>query len=233
MAILGEPTANAIGLSNLGVHWARLSTRGTMAHTQHASTASNAIERMLEVIPALHEWCASYRQRHEYEGIHPSCDITAIDGGLPWRLSRTPVACSVFLCVRSIPTTSVDLIRSELEVLVAEFGERQPPIELNLEIYLSHPGTAIDADEPVVRALHKNHRVVFGVDPVYRPRTAYMDSTPLNLLGIPTVVYGPSGRVNDASRGYGWSPEQGEHIALQDLRLGTEVVARSVVDLCG
>jgi acetylornithine deacetylase len=232
MCILGEPTANTIGLSNLGVNWVRMTTRGTMAHTQHASTAKNAIYAMQAVLAELRSWCEDYRERNQFRGIKPACDVTAIDGGLPWRASRTPISCSAFVCIRTTPAVTTDKVRRELESFALDLRRRDPSLELEIDFYVTHPATEISADEPVVRALHRHHAAVFGSEPEYRPRTAYMDSSPLNLNGIPTVVYGASGRVNDEDGEYGWAPNQGEHTNLEDLRLGTEVVARTVVELC-
>jgi acetylornithine deacetylase len=232
MCILGEPTANTIGLSNLGVNWIRLSTKGTMAHTQHAETATNAIYQMQKVIDGLRPWMEDYRRRHAYDGIEPACDITAIEGGWPWRVSRTPVFCDLFLCVRTTPGTRTNTVRRELQEVLRGLKAQDPSLDVGMEFYVSHQPTEISADEPVVQALHANHKHITGNDPEYRRRTAYMDSSALNSHGIPTVVYGPSGRLNLKAGGRGWSPEEGEHILLGDLMVGTEVVAGAVVDLC-
>jgi acetylornithine deacetylase/succinyl-diaminopimelate desuccinylase-like protein len=231
MCILGEPTANTIGLSNLGVNWVQLTTTGTMAHTQHADKATNAIYAMQRVIAELRRWCAEYRQRHAFRGIRPSCDITAIEGGLPWRVSRTPTSCSIFACIRMPPGTTTEDVRRELDAFASRLRRDDPELQVEVDFYVTHPATEISAQEPVVQAIHRNHLAVFGSEPEYRPRTAYMDSSPLNLRGIPTVIYGASGRVNDESNAYGWAPDQGEHTNLDDLRLSTEVVARAVVEL--
>jgi hypothetical protein len=59
-----------------------------------------------------------------------------------------------------------------------------------------------------------------------------MDSSSLIAHGIPTVVYGPSGRLNQPDAPTGWSPAEGEHLYLPDLHQSTRVVAGAVVDLC-
>lgn len=232
MCILGEPSSNTIGLSNLGVNWVRISTTGTMAHTQHAETAVNAIYQAEKIIEKLKPWMAEYREKYALDGIKPACDITAINGGWPWRVSRTPVFCDIFLCVRTTPGTRTNTVKRELDELIRELQTEEPRIDVDVEFYVSHQPTEISKDEPVVRALHENHSEVIGSEPEYRRRTAYMDSSALNSHGIPTVVYGPSGRVNTNGDQRGWSPEQGEHIYLDDLIQGTKVVSGTVVDVC-
>lgn len=232
MCILGEPSTNAIGISNLGVNWVRLGTKGTMAHTQHAATATNAIYQMQKVMDRLTSWREEYRERHTYDGVKPACDITAINGGWPWRVSRTPVFCDLFLCIRTTPGMRTTTVRREIDELVRELEAADSSLKIEVEFYVSHQATEISADEPVVRAVHENHRLVTGEEPEYRRRTAYMDSSNLNEHGIPTVVYGPSGRTNTTSSQRGWSPEEGEHIYLPDLAAGTRVVAGAVFDLC-
>ena len=232
MCILGEPTANTVGLSNLGVNWVRLSTSGTMAHTQHAETAVNAIYQMLKVIRRLEEWMPQYRDRYALDGIKPACDITAVQGGWPWRVSRTPVYCDIFLCIRTTPGVRTTTVMRELDEVVRELEEDDPSLDISTEFYVSHQASEIAADEPVVQAVHRNHEAIVGEEPEYRRRTAYMDSSALNAHGIPTVVYGPSGRLNTGVDDRGWSPQQGEHINLEDLAQGTRVVAAATVDIC-
>lgn len=232
MCILGEPTANTIGLSNMGVNWVRLSTRGTMAHTQHADTAQNAIYQMEKILDRLRTWREEYRDRHVYDGIRPACDVTAINGGWPWRVSRTAVSCDLFLCIRTTPGMRTTTVRQEVDELVRELEAGHPTLRISTEFYATHQATEIAADEPVVQALDRNHREVTGHAPEYRRRTAYMDSSALVAHGIPTVVYGPSGRLNTHGADKGWSPEEGEHLYLPDLHAGTRVVAATVLDLC-
>jgi len=232
MCILGEPTTNTIGLSNLGVNWVRLGTKGTMAHTQHAETAVNAIYQMQKVMDRLTSWREEYRDRHALDGMRPACDITAIEGGWPWRVSRTPVFCNLFLCIRTTPGMRTTTVKREVDGLVRELEAADETLKIEVEFYVSHQPTEISRDEPVVQALHRNYVAVAGEEPIYRRRTAYMDSSALNEHGIPTVVFGPSGRTNQSGAQKGWSPGEGEHLYLPDLSFGTKVVAGAVVDLC-
>lgn len=232
MCILGEPSTNTIGLSNLGVNWVRLGTKGTMAHTQHAETATNAIYQMHKVMDRIRSWRAEYRERHAYDGVRPACDITAVNGGWPWRVSRTPVFCDLFLCIRTTPGMRTTTVRREVDELVRDLEASDPSLKIEVEFYVSHQPSEISADEPVVRAIHENHVAITESEPEYRRRTAYMDSSSLIEHGIPTVVYGASGRTNNSESQRGWSPEEGEHIYLPDLAVGTKVVAGAVVDLC-
>lgn len=232
MCILGEPTTNTIGLSNLGVNWVRLGTKGTMAHTQHAETAVNAIYQMQKVMDRITTWRNEYRERHAYEGVRPACDITAIEGGWPWRVSRTPVFCNLFLCIRTTPGMRTTTVKREVDELARELEATDPSLQVEVEFYVSHQATEISSEEPVVQAVHRSYVEVTGSEPEYRRRTAYMDSSALNEHGIPTVVFGASGRTNQSGAQRGWSPQEGEHIYLPDLAVGTKAVAGAVVDLC-
>lgn len=232
LCILGEPTTNTIGLSNMGVNWVRLRTTGTMAHTQAADKATNAITQMRKVMAALDEWMPRYRESHIYEGIKPACDITAIEGGWPYRVSRVPVVCELFLCIRTPPGVTTTSIKRELRALLSDLSASDASLDVDLEFIVTHEGRAIERDLPVVRSLHAAHVKIHGEDPEYRARGAYMDSSQLIAHGIPTVVYGPSGRIRGGDRRSGWSPSEGEHTYLPDLVSGTKVVAATVVDVC-
>lgn len=232
MCILGEPTSNTIGLSNLGVNWVRIRTRGTMAHTQHAETAVNAIDQMERVMAVVREWGSAYRERARYGDLRPACDITAIEGGWPWRVSRTPVACDLFVCIRTPPGVTSAAVRRDLRGALATLAADPNPVETEIDFYVTHQAATIDRAEPVAVALHDAHAAVVGRAPEYRPRGAYMDSSLLIAHGIPTVVYGGSGRVRSDGRQRGWSPSEGEHTYLPDVVQNASVVTHAVVQLC-
>ncbi|MCU1440653.1 MAG: acetylornithine deacetylase [Rhodoglobus sp.] len=229
--ILGEPTANTVGLSNMGVLWVRLQTTGTMAHTQAAGRAENAIDKMRRVLDKLDPWLKEHPARYEYKGVRPSADVTAIEGGWPYRAGRTPVVCEAFACIRTPPgVRSIDIYR-ELRELVTSFGDADSTLEVDVHMYVSHDGGEIAPEEPMVQALAAAHEQITGEPPAFVPRGAYMDSSTLIAHGIPTVVYGASGRVRgtaDEGVGADWNPEEGEHTYLPDLITGTEVVLETV-----
>lgn len=232
MCILGEPTTNTIGLSNMGVSWVRLSVTGTMAHTQAADTAINAIQQMRKVMAALDDWIPWYRDKYAFDGVRPACDITAIEGGWPYRASRIPVRCEAFLCIRTPPGVTPIALKRELRTFIDELNQADESLDVSLEFYVTHEGREIDRGHPLVQSLHAAHASVNGSPPEYRRRGAYMDSSQLIAHGIPTVVYGPSGRVRTKGKQAGWSPSEGEHLYLPDLLAGTRVVAKVVADIC-
>lgn len=231
--ILGEPTANTIGLSNMGVVWARLRTEGTMAHTQSADRAENAITKMRIVLTHLEEWMAEHRVRREYKGVQPAADVTAIEGGWPYRASRTPVFCEAYLCVRIPPGVRPIEIYRELQEQANGLANGEPGIDVDVDLYVTQEGAEIEPDEPVVDQLVQAHRDVVGEEPAFVPRGAFMDSSTLVAHGIPTVVYGASGRVRGSDRARAdWNPAEGEHTYLPDLVQSTQVVLETVRRLC-
>ncbi len=232
LCILGEPTTNTIGISNMGVSWVRLAVTGTMAHTQAADTAVNAIQQMRKVLAALDDWIPRYRDRHTFEGVRPACDVTAIEGGWPYRASRVPIGCEVFMCVRTPPGVKPVALRRELREFVRGLNAADDSLDVALEFYVTHEAQEIDREHPLVRSIHAAHLSENGTEPEYRRRGAYMDSSQLIAHGIPTVVYGPSGRVRAQGEQAGWAPSEGEHLYLPDLFAGTRVVARAVADIC-
>lgn len=232
--ILGEPTGNTIGLSNMGVLWVRFRTTGTMAHTQAAKSAENAIDKMRRVLDKLDLWFKEHPNRHEFNGVRPSADITAIEGGWPYRAGRTPVFCEAYACIRTPPgVTPLDIYR-ELRDLVDSYRREDPSLDVDVELYVTKNGAEISADEPVVRALAAAHEKIVGIVPKFVPRGAYMDSSTLIANGIPTAVYGASGRVRGSDAGGGsWNPHEGEHTYMPDLVTSTEVVLETVRTILG
>jgi acetylornithine deacetylase/succinyl-diaminopimelate desuccinylase-like protein len=112
-------------------------------------------------------------------------------------------------------------------------NREHPAVRAEADLYVSHLGSVIDESEPVVRSLIAAHEGVTGEVLVEHPRGAYMDSSVLNSHGIPTVVYGPSGRVNrPQAADAGWSPSEGEHTYLPDVLTHARTIGAVIGDLC-
>ena len=227
--ILGEPTAFQVTPWHFGTVWAAFRTRGTMAHTAFQDRAVNAIDKSMIVYNALKEWSEGYRTRNAFEGMKPNVIISAIRGGWPWRVSRVPVYCDIFMDVRLSPAMDVVELKAELEELLANVKRKHPQLVCEVEFYGTGPGTHIDRNALVVESVSAAHREVFGSPPRVGGVNFYSDAAHMNRYEIPTVNYGLSGRLRTG--GEGFDPAEGEHQSISDLVNGAKVYALAALDI--
>lgn len=229
-AIIGEPTAFQVTPWHFGTVWVAFRTKGTMAHTAWADRAVNAIDETLVIHKALKAWVEGYRERNVYEGMKPNVNISAIRGGWPWRVARTPVFCDLFMDVRLSPNMSVRDLKVELEALLESLKREHPRLDSEIDFYCAGPGTVVPKDAFVVGAISRAHEAVFGTKPEVGGVNFYSDAPYLNRFDVPTVNYGLSGRLR--AGGDGFDPHEGEHTSITDLVEGAKVYALAALDIC-
>ncbi|MBM3558747.1 MAG: M20/M25/M40 family metallo-hydrolase [Alphaproteobacteria bacterium] len=231
-AIIGEPTGFQVTPWHFGTVWVAFRTKGTMSHIAWMDRAVNAIDKSMIIYEALkNEWIEPYRQRNAYEGMLPNVSISAIRGGWPWRVSRVPVFCDIFMDVRLSPAMTIVELHEELAQFLAGLKKRDPGLDAEFEFYCAGPGTAIAKDSPVVTAITAAHTAVFGKAPASGGVNYYSDAVHLNRYDVPTVNYGLSGRLRNG--GDGFDPAEGEHTSIGDLVAGTKVYALATLDIAG
>jgi acetylornithine deacetylase len=226
MCILGEPTEGRVVLGHYGTMWCRISTRGPFVHTAFSQgrLPENAIVRMQEVLRAVMDWIPGWEERTTYEGLRGVVNVGAVRGGYPWRLSRTPSRCDLFLDVRVPPTMPMAQARREFKDLARELRERFPEHGIESEVYVTAPGAEIEEGHELVQAIDASHRSVFG-EPPARDRTRWFsDASALTRYGIETVNYGTSS---------GLPTPEGESLEIEGLAQVARVYAQAATRLCG
>jgi acetylornithine deacetylase/succinyl-diaminopimelate desuccinylase-like protein len=226
MCLLGEPTEQKIVLGHYGALWARISTSGPFVHTAFSEgrVGENAIVRMREVLDAVLEWIPSWEERTGYGGKRGVVNVGAVSGGFPWRVSRTPARCDLFLDVRVPPTMPMTEASAEFRALTRELRERFSAYGIESEIYVTAPGAEIAEDHELVRALDDSHRDVFGEPPERDAVRWFSDASVLTRYGVATVNYGTSS---------GLPGTEGENLAIQDLVDTAKVYALTAARVCG
>jgi acetylornithine deacetylase len=225
--ILGEPSKLQVIRGNCGTVWLKLSTPGELSHTAWCDQVDNSIEAMTKLIVPLREWIDRYRESNQYLGTTPQVNISSIQGGWPWRMSRTPTYCNLYLDVRYIPGLHPLQIKEEIKNVVAKAQARNPKLEVEIEILVSMPPAETSKEDPVVQAVIGAHRQVFGQEPEESFKGVYTDASHMTSYGIPSVIYGPAGRnkLGVPEYVYGWQ-------CVEDLVNATRVYALAALDYC-
>ena len=229
MCILGEPTESKVVLGHFGSLWLRISTKGDFIHTAFTvgRRDRNSILRMRDVLDAVLEWIPTWEEdeANAYRGTSAVVNVSAIEGGFGWRVSRTPHRTDLFLDVRVPPTKEMATARGEVLDLVRGLQQRFPDHGVEGEVYVTAPGAEIAEDHPLIGALDDAHGEVFGEPPERDVTRWFSDASALTRYGVPTVNYGTSTGLLDTVKG--------ENLEIDGLVKTAEVYARAAMKVCG
>jgi len=233
-AVLCEPTTLQVCTANMGVSWFRITLGGTMAHSAWSDKPGviNAIAEMHLLQEKIAVWAKDYAATHEYLGERPNVTVAAIRGGMPWRLSRNPWSCSLYLDVRTVPGTTTESVRHSLRHVLRAFALERGCAEPVLDCYVSDPATDIGAEAMIARVMRNAHQEVTGKEAGGGIRRPGADSTHLNRYDVPTLCYGPGGRTMPDAAGRQMHA-RGEHVHVDDLHTAALVYLNAAITVCG
>jgi acetylornithine deacetylase/succinyl-diaminopimelate desuccinylase-like protein len=232
-ALLVEPTGLRPSTANMGCIWLRIGVAGTVAHSALANKPGtvNAIMLMHDLQTDIAAWARDYETRHEYMGERPNVTIAAIRGGAPWRLSRNPYDCFLYLDIRTVPGQTVDQVKRDLRTVLTRFAERTGTAEPSLCLYVTDPPNLIDETLPIVTALLDSQNDVTGERPKPIIRRPGADAVHFTAYGVPCAVFGPGGRLHPDARG-GAMHALGEHVLIDDVLTAARVYLGLALKLC-
>jgi acetylornithine deacetylase len=232
-ALLAEPTGMRISIANMGSIWLRITVSGTVAHSAFANDPNviNAIFVMHDLQNDIAQWAREYESKHVHMGEHPNVTIAAIRGGAPWRLSRNPYSCSLYLDIRTVPGQTVDEVKRDLRRLLRKFAKRTGTSEPALHVYVSDPPTVLDEKLAIIEALRAAQTAVTGENPPLIIRRPGADAVHLTAYGVPCVAFGPGGRMHPAARSASMHAF-GEHVLIDDCVAAAKIYLALALDLC-
>jgi acetylornithine deacetylase/succinyl-diaminopimelate desuccinylase-like protein len=238
MVVIPEPTSNRISVASGGYVFFELQTRGNPGATYRRGGSTvdvkpgeDAIKKMLQAIPALEAWGEHYCAHNTYNG-EPAgnVNIIAIEGGHPFRPTKLPSFCRLYLEVGIMPGQEHGDIINGVQGCIAELRAANPTLEVEVKVIQTAHTAEVSPNEYVVRAISKAHQHVWGKAPEVTWDGWYADTAPLTRSGIPAICYGPQGRMRGGGSGY--YPKEGEHASAVDLTLGTQVFVHAAADIC-
>ena len=226
MCILGEPTDMKLVLEHFGSLWVRISCAGIYVHTAFSEGRAemNSIRRMYVLMDTILKWIANWEKNASHGGKRALVNLGCIQGGHPWRASRTPERTDLFLDVRVPPTIPMSEARRNLQQMFLQLETKHPDWGLEFETYVSVPGARISDEHEMIKAIETSHEYVTGRRPEREVVTWCSDASVLSRYGIETVNYGPSSGPRDV---------EGEKVAIQTLVEMTKIYALVAADLCG
>ncbi len=230
--ILGEPTNMMLISRHCGTTWIKITVPGHLIHTAWSEVERNAINKSRVILDAIHEWIPDYCRRHAVADFQPRVNVSAIEGGWPWRGARTPDNCVIYLDVRTVPDVLPVQAFNEVRDMVNAAVKKHPQLDgTKCEIFLSAPGTSIPEESDLIRQITAAHANQLGKPPERGIETWYSDAAHMNRYGIPTVNYGSAGRIRTG--GGGLSTHQGEHVHIGDMVDIVRVYIEVMMNICG
>lgn len=183
-----EPVGMKVVIAHKGFAWQEFQVVGRAAHGSDIAKGIDAIirtGRLLEELSSLNKRLS--KNVHPVLG-PPSLHASQIKGGEGW--STYPADCTLTVERRTVPGETQKRVEEEFQAIVDRLAGEG--VEARTEMRFFRPATEISPDERIVKSLLRSAAEIGVVCPV-GGMAAWPEAGPLNLAGIPSVVFGPKG----------------------------------------
>jgi acetylornithine deacetylase/succinyl-diaminopimelate desuccinylase family protein len=205
-----------------------VTVHGKMAHAAIPDSGVDALQAAVKILNALYAQNTLYKQiTSDVEGItHPYLNIGMIEGGT--NTNVIPGRVTFKLDRRMIPEENPALVEATLRDIIARTAAEQPGVTVDVKrMLLANAMKPLPGNQPLVDAIKQHGKAVFGEDIPALGTPLYTDVRLFCEAGIPGVIYGAGPRTVLESN----AKRADEHLALEDLRRATKVIARALSDL--
>ncbi len=205
-----------------------VTVHGQMAHAAIPESGVDALQAAVQILNALYTQNTLYKAiRSKVPGInHPYLNVGLISGGT--NTNVVPGTVSFKLDRRMIPEENATEVEATLRQLILDAAAKLPGITVDVKrMLLAHAMQPLPGNQPLVDAIQKHGKTIFGEDIPAMGTPLYTDVRLFAQRGIPGVIYGAGPRTVLESH----AKRADERLDLQDLRRATQVIARSLCDL--
>ncbi|WP_296444182.1 M20 family metallopeptidase [Rhodoferax sp. UBA5149] len=205
-----------------------VTVHGRQAHAAIPDSGVDALQATVHILNALYAQNTLYQQVHSaVAGItHPYLNVGMIEGGT--NTNVIPGRVTFKLDRRMIPEENPAQVEASLRQIIADAAAQKPGITVNVKrILLAKALQPLPGNQPLVAAIQKHGRIVFGEDIPALGTPLYTDVRLFCEMGIPGVIYGAGPRTVLESH----AKRADERLALEDLRRATKVIARTLNEL--
>ena len=205
-----------------------VTVHGKMAHAAIPASGVDALQAAVAILNAL------YAQNERYKSItskvpgisHPYLNVGRIEGGT--NTNVVPGKVVFRLDRRMIPEESPVEVEAQIRRVIADVAATRAGVKIDIKRLLLADSWKPDTrNAPLVQALQRHGKAVFGVDIPTSGTPLYTDVRLYGAAGVPAAIYGAGPRTVLESN----AKRADEHIVLDDLRRATKVVARALLDL--
>lgn len=205
-----------------------VTVHGKMAHAAVPHTGVDALQGAVRILNALYAQNELYKQRKsQVAGInHPYLNVGRIEGGT--NTNVVPGKVVFKLDRRMIPEENPAEVEASIRQVIAEAAAAGPGITVEIRrLLLANAMKPLAGNKPLVDAIRKHGKAVFGQDIPAMGTPLYTDVRLYGEAGIPGVIYGAGPRTVLESH----AKRADERLDLEDLRRATQVIARTLREL--
>ncbi len=205
-----------------------VTVHGKMAHAAIPDTGVDALQGAVQILNALYAQNTLYKQvTSKVAGIkHPYLNVGRIEGGT--NTNVVPGKVMFKLDRRMIPEENPQEVEANIRKVIADAAARCPGITVEIKrLLLANALKPLAGNKPLVDAIQKHGRDVFGQEIPAMGTPLYTDVRLYGEAGVPGVIYGSGPRTVLESH----AKRADERLDLEDLRRATKVVARTLLDL--
>ena len=205
-----------------------VTVRGKMAHAAIPASGIDALQAAVHILNALYALNASYRRvTSSVNGItHPYLNVGRIEGGT--NTNVVPGTVTFKLDRRMIPEEQPAAVEAAVRDTIARAVSECPGVRVDIKrLLLASSMRPVAGNKPLVDAIQKHGRLVFGEEIPATGTPLYTDARLYAEAGIPGVIYGAGPRTVLESH----AKCADERLELEDLRRATKVVARTLREL--
>ena len=205
-----------------------VTVHGLASHAAYPETGVDALQAATKLLNALYAYNELLRtRRSRIAGIsHPYLNVGHIEGGSHTNVVPGKVVLKVDR--RLIPEEAPEAVEAEVRALITDTLATVPGIRVEVRrLLLAHPLKPLPGNAPLVAAIQKHGKQLFGQDIPESGSPLYTDVRLYGARGVPAVIYGAGPRTVLESN----AKRAEEHLVLEDLRRATKVIARTLFDL--
>lgn len=232
MAVVCEPTGDAVRVAHRGALWLEIEVTGRSAHGGRPWLGVNAVSKLARIIAALEDDLLPRLQTRTHPRLPPpTINLGTVHGGTKVNL----VADRALLQIdrRTLPGEDADAVEAEIRALcrdVQAADAEEWGVEVRRVMHVS-PGE-IDPGAPIVRACLDAFRAETGEQAVIAATAGFEDAHFLLDAGIPTAMFGPYRRTAAGEDPFfTTSGMADESVDLRDVARAARIYARLIADL--
>lgn len=207
-----------------------VTVNGRIGHAAEPERAADALEAATAILAALYgSRPALAAIRSKVPGIvSPTLVVGTIEGGI--NTNVVPDRVRFRLDRRVLPEENMEQVEEGLSALIGRTAAGFGGIEVSVRrILAAMPLVPRPGWERIADALRRHTKLLSGEDIPFVGAKLFTDARLYAERGIPVVLYGAGPRTLAEAGGH----NADENLNLADLRLATEVVARTVAELLG
>jgi succinyl-diaminopimelate desuccinylase len=226
--VIGAGFSYQVITAHAGCLQLEVTVHGSMAHAAIPESGVDALQAANGLLTVLYQ--QNYLNQHvasEVEGMRqPYLNIGTISGGT--NTNVVPGRVTFKFDRRMIPEEDPAQVEAGLRQLMSDTVASIPGIRLDVKrILLARALRPLPGNLPLVQALQKHGKEVFGETIPALGTPLYTDMRLFCEAGIPAVMYGAGPRTVLESH----AKRADERLDLQDLRRATKVLARTLHEL--